>query len=265
MLRTSTISHFEVPFLVGLAGVLAVVALTAQGNGDNTIYACANRSGQLRVMTGGACKVKEVPLHWSIIGPAGPTGPKGDTGAPGTVSVPDGRCWSNEQRYVDCGNGTVADQVTGLIWLQQAGCLLIANYADANIAAQALKSGECGLTDNSVAGQWRLPTKAEWEATTARAVALGCQNPALTDNAGTACYRYAPDGPGAGQRALYGVVTNHYWSSSTDQDDPFFCGPSQPCWPPRAWPMNLGSGSIIADGGQKDSPLYVWPVRGGSF
>ena len=35
----------------------------------------------------------------------------------------DGPCFDNTNRYVDCGNGTVTDTVTGLIWLQDADCL----------------------------------------------------------------------------------------------------------------------------------------------
>ena len=30
----------------------------------------------------------------------------------------DGPCFSNTDRYVNCGNGTVTDSLTGLIWLQ---------------------------------------------------------------------------------------------------------------------------------------------------
>ena len=84
-------------------------------------------------------------------------------------------CFDNANRYVNCGNGTVTDTVTGLIWLQNANCFGVQNYATANQAAAGLADGQCGLTDGSSAGDWRLPTKAEWEATVARAVASGLQ------------------------------------------------------------------------------------------
>ena len=47
-----------------------------------------------------------------------------------------------------------------------------------------------GLTDNSSPGDWRLPTKDEWTATVARAVALTCAfgTPHLTNDVGKACY-----------------------------------------------------------------------------
>ena len=82
-------------------------------------------------------------------------------------------CFDNANRYVNCGNGTVTDTVTGLIWLQNANCFSEI-YSAANQAAAGLAAGQCGLTDGSSAGDWRLPTKAEWQATIARAVGLAC-------------------------------------------------------------------------------------------
>ena len=38
-----------------------------------------------------------------------------------------GPCFDNFNRYVDCGNGTVTDTVTGLIWLQDAACTALGN------------------------------------------------------------------------------------------------------------------------------------------
>ena len=66
--------------------------------------------------------------------------------------------------FVDCGNGTVTDTVTGLIWLKNADCFGVKDYAAANNAAAGLQTGACGLTDNSTPGDWRLPTRAEFEA-----------------------------------------------------------------------------------------------------
>lgn len=103
---------------------------------------------------------------------------------------PDPPCFDNSHRYVNCGNGTMTDTVTGLIWLRQADCLAFADYAGANHAAAGLKHGDCGLTDQSSPGDWRLPTQDEWSATIERAVALGCKlgnAPSLTNDAGTGC------------------------------------------------------------------------------
>jgi len=141
--------------------------------------------------------------------------------APATVASAAGAAGpctgAGNNRYVDCGNGTITDTLTGLIWLKQANCLEEANYQAALKAAAALKSGDCGLTDGSSAGSWRLPTKEEWEATIARAIALGCtwtKAPALTDDAGTGCYG---DGKSS---VIVGVNSVGYWSSTLNQIDP---------------------------------------------
>lgn len=104
----------------------------------------------------------------------GPQGPKGDTGATGPQGIQGppggnatggsraaGPCADNTNRFVDCGNGTVTDTLTGLIWLKNASCFSSLNsgvtYPQAVQAANALKDGTCGLTDGSVAGDWAVP------------------------------------------------------------------------------------------------------------
>ena len=66
----------------------------------------------------------------------------------GSKSAP---CFDNANRYVDCGNGTVTDTHTGLIWLQDAGCLGVSDWATANKAAASLRNHDYGLTDGSFA------------------------------------------------------------------------------------------------------------------
>lgn len=81
----------------------------------------------------------------------------GDDGALGR-----GVAWPG-QRFVDNGDGTVRDQLTGLVWTKNAGCLAPMNWGAALAAANALASGACGLADGSTAGQWRLPNANELE------------------------------------------------------------------------------------------------------
>jgi hypothetical protein len=169
---------------------------------------------------------------------------------PGTVAHAAPPCFDNTHRYVNCGNGTVTDTLTGLIWLKNANCFSYQNYPLANQAAAALASGQCGLTDGSSAGDWRLPTKAEWQATIARAVALGCtvpgsgDPPALTNDAGTACLS-------AGPMSFTGVQSDLYWTSSADEVDPA-----------AAWSVELGYG-LVDTGIPKIISYFTWPVRGG--
>jgi hypothetical protein len=66
-------------------------------------------------------------------------------------------------RFTANGNGTVTDNLTKLIWLQNAYSFVNGRtLADALIEANNLKSGSIpGLTDNSKAGDWRLPNVRE--------------------------------------------------------------------------------------------------------
>ena len=62
-----------------------------------------------------------------------------------------------EPRFTDNDNGTITDRLTGLIWLAQTDCLGKVEWLDALAAANGLAHGQCGLTDGSAAGDWRLP------------------------------------------------------------------------------------------------------------
>ena len=159
---------------------------------------------------------------------------------------PDPPCFDNTNRYVDCANGTVHDTVTGLIWLKKADCFRTVTYATANDLAAELEDGECGLTDGSSPGDWRLPTWEEWEATIARAVALSCTDgsaPSLTNTPGTQCYS-------AGPQPFPNVPSVRYWSSSAWDTGPV---------------MAYGVGLDIGFVGtlNKTEAYNVWPVRGG--
>ena len=166
------------------------------------------------------------------------------------ATTPDPPCFNNLDRYVDCGNGTVTDSVTGLIWLQDAACFGATNWASGSTLVAGLSDGQCGLTDASQPGQWRLPTIDEWQATITPAVAMGCSldgtgiPPALTNSAGTACI-------GIGSTMFYGVVTGGYWSMTANGQHPN-----------NAWVTSL-AGTIhgFVYSGVKGHPLHVWPVR----
>lgn len=256
-----------------LTGVAAWWAFAEGGE----IHACVNPGGQPRIVGDpGDCKSQETPLTWHIMGPPGPKGDKGEPGAqgpegpqgpqgepglqgpqgepgpqgpegpqgpPGNAVKADPPCFDNANRYVDCDNGTVMDTVIGLIWLKNANCFGWMNWADANDAAAGLKDGDCGLTDSSSPGDWRLPTRAEWEATVAQAVALSCINPSLTNTAGMGCFS-------AGPQPFTGVQSGIYLSGTSRAD-----------YPGRAWGVFLANGGVYDS--SKTGTYYVWPVRGG--
>jgi hypothetical protein len=177
-------------------------------------------------------------------GSGGATGPQGPPGPAGTGTHAAAPCFDDANRYVDCGNGTVTDTVTGLIWLKDASCLGPKHYTAANQAAAALADGQCGLTDGSSAGDWRLPTKAEWEATVAGAVAFGCVSPPLTNDVGTACLSVGPT-------SFAGVQSFAYRSSSA----------ADGTIPHLAWTVGFTHGNVFLDAKGVNNP--VWPVRGG--
>jgi hypothetical protein len=148
-----------------------------------------------------------------------------------------GVVWPNP-RFTDNNNGTVTDNLTGLIWLKNANCFGTRNWATALGDANGLASGTCGLTDGSTAGQWRLPNVRELQSI----VHYGFFNPAVPNTAGTA--KWTAGDP------FTGVQSNFYWTSTTTAG-----------WTETAWSVNLVFGTMYNDG--KALTEYVWPVRGG--
>jgi len=114
-------------------------------------------------------------------------------------------------RFIDNGNGTVADTVTGLTWLKQADCIHL-QWIDAIVAVNLLANGQCGLSDGSAPGQWRMPNRAELLSLVDRAET----NQALRFN--TTFYKtdHSVD-----QTVIFNnfVELEYYWTSNTDAAD----------------------------------------------
>ena len=182
-----------------------------------------------------------VRVAWNFQGTAGTNSSNGGNGEDGTRTSAAGPCVDNGKRYTDCGNGTVADTVTGLIWLKQSNCLPATNWEDAKKAAAALKDGDCMLKDGSSPGDWRLPTDKEWEATMENAKSLQCSGPVLTNDAGTACMS-------AGPSSFTGVEADYFWSSTPLEGNP------------QAVFGDVDHGNLLK--GNLNNTLRVWPVRG---
>jgi len=66
-------------------------------------------------------------------------------------------------RYTKNNDGTVTDNRTGLVWLEDVDCINRQSWQAAMNEAKSLKTGQCNLTDGSEKNDWRLPTKEEWE------------------------------------------------------------------------------------------------------
>ena len=146
-------------------------------------------------------------------------------------------------RFSDNGDGTATDLLTGLIWLNDAQCLGEKNWADALAAANALADGSCGLSDNSVAGDWRLPNINELRSLIDRSQ----NSPSLP-----------VDHPFSEIPANPGLDFIRYWSSTTNS------APS-PVSPPSAWGIYVNSSHVVAHINKDDTTSHYWlAVRGGT-
>ena len=175
-----------------------------------------------------------------MAGPAGPAGPTGPTGPAGTALIADPPCFDDVNRYADCGNGTVTDQFTGLIWLKNVGCNSGQRFAAGNNFAKLLAAGQCGLADNSSPGDWRLPTSAEWLAT----VKLSCPSPSLSDTTGAGCFA-----AGSPFTNMPGTATRRFKSSTVDRSNPA-----------NYTVMDLDTGTTLSSARAFDA-WGNWPVR----
>jgi hypothetical protein len=95
------------------AAVLAIAAPAAtvahEGNNSQTvIHACVNTSGVLKIVAynAGKCVPPDKPLHWGIVGPAGPAGAVGAAGPAGPAGA-DGEDGAAGPAGADGENGAV--------------------------------------------------------------------------------------------------------------------------------------------------------------
>ena len=151
-------------------------------------------------------------------------------------------------RFTDNNDGTVTDNLTGLVWLKNANCLAFFStdstgqnnriWSNALKAANSLASGYCGLADGSIAGDWRLPNVRELHSL----VHYGFNNPAVPNTAGTG--QWSTGDP------FTNVSPTNYWSSTS------YSGHAA-----NAWVVYLAFGDVDLD--TKDNSYRVWPVRAG--
>jgi hypothetical protein len=144
-----------------------------------------------------------------------------------------------DPRFVDNHDGTVTDNLTGLVWLKNANRFNARNWAQALSDCNGLADDGSNLTDGSVAGDWRLPNIRELQSI----VTYGVYNPALSNAKGTG--KWTSNDP------FTGVQNNYYWSSSTHAEST-----------DGAWHVHMGFGQVRYE--MKTISEYVWPVRGGN-
>lgn len=152
-------------------------------------------------------------------------------------------------RFTDNTDGTITDNLTGLVWLKNASCVYFYegnttghNYRQwikAILAANLLASGYCGLSDGSVAGDWRLPNVKEMQSL----LAYGFREKAIPNTTGLSYYRWGDP---------FINVGHEYWTSTAV--------PWYPDAGTNAYYVNVDLGLTFA--AQKKGNVYsVWAVR----
>ncbi len=140
-------------------------------------------------------------------------------------------------RFTDNEDGTVTDNLTNLVWLQDAQCFGIRTWTEALSDCNSLSNDQCGLSDGSAAGDWHLPNKNELLSL----IHAGFSGPAIPDTAGSG--QWSEDDP------FSGVESSYYWTSTTAAWD--ING---------AWDVHLNQGQTSGYS-KAQSHAYAWPVR----
>ncbi len=162
-------------------------------------------------------------------------------------------------RFTDMGDGTVRDNDSGLIWLKEATCGEMPGtssigeartLAIAEAAVAALADGMCGLTDGSMAEDWRLPTKQEWEAF----VSPEYYEPALANTKGDA--QWSEGDAFTGLLDSFGYAY-YFYSSTLDLTD----HPNDPNADFFVFLAFLDDGVLSSTRDDQTLGASVWPVR----
>jgi hypothetical protein len=195
----------------------------------------------------------------TAIAPVPKTGQTTSYAAHDDGALQKGVAWPNP-RFTDNSNGTITDNLTGLIWLKNANCpntnrnwpTALNDVASLN-STGTMNGNDCGDTSNGGTHQtdWRLPNVRELFSLLDYAFFCslcpsGGNNPAIPNTAGT--------GQGSDNDPFLNFVANDYSSSTTAAGDSDII-----------WVVDFGVG--FGGGGiyyAKTQPFFVIGVRGGS-
>ena len=165
-----------------------------------------------------------------------------------------GTMWPNP-RFTDNDDETITDNLTGLMWLKDANCILSwypgfdndDTVGDGRVTWQHALDFVAGINDgtNSNCGgnppytDWRLPNVLELQSL----IHYGFNNPAVPCTGGLC--QWQEGDPFSDLQS-----SGYYWSSTKTAGGTG-----------AAWMVYMTSGVVI--GGLTNQTYYVWPVRGG--
>ncbi len=131
-------------------------------------------------------------------------------------------------RFTDNYDGTITDNLTGLVWLQQCGAS--DNWEGALNQCNILSDNTPFLSDGSAQGDWRLPNINELSSILDYSQSF----PAL------------PNG-----HPFSNLLNDYYWTSTTNADNTFF-----------AFTVNIANGSVDVE--SKTQVFFILAVRNGN-
>jgi hypothetical protein len=157
-------------------------------------------------------------------------------------------CTLRASRWCDNGDGTVTDLTTCLVWLKDADWGDNGDWGGAHTRAGKLNAGtsDAGLSDGSVLGDWRLPTRNEFDHLLNGSPNIRCTT------ANDDCNVYGFTGIAGRWATVGGAEGNYgYWTSTTMAGDNS-----------GAYYIEPATGAVR---NEAKSWWYglVWPVRGG--
>ena len=152
---------------IGTHALMAQTAISADGVIESTSGGLKFPDGTVQATgaTGNAALVPDTGQQSCYDPATGGSTPCAGTGQDGEYQA--GVAWPTP-RFTKNNDGTVTDNLTGLVWLENADCGAYMDWAEALAFANTLfdgsvahNSGDCGLSDSSAVGVWRLPNLRE--------------------------------------------------------------------------------------------------------
>lgn len=219
---------------LGLDDPQLLLGLAADGSGSLSavltppIEACGRL---VQIVDLSTCAASNVEVLFRAPASVPKTGVRWNLGDRDDPELKRGVPWP-EPRFTDNLDGTVTDNLTGLIWLEDASCSGVAQaWDEAAEVLATLADGQCGLPDGSSPGDWRLPNILELDSL----IDFGVGSPIVG-------------------HPFDGIELGFYWSSTASAAD------ADEAW---IFEVTLVNDAHSFPVSRMASEGWAWPVRGG--